>query len=169
MRFRPVFPVLWLWPGLLLFPLLLGARNAAVEELLQADSAPEGVVFEIVTGDEDGLEWALPRVRQAIARLRGRFPALPVAVVTHGQEMFALETGVRDSYPEVHETVRSLLAADVTVHACGTYAGWRGLAEEDFPAYVDLSAAGPAQVNDYLALGYVRIVIGDEEPETTDE
>ncbi len=163
MRFNPVLHAPWLWLGLLLFPLLLAARDASVEALLQEKSAPEGIVFEIVTGDDDGLEWALPRVRQAIERLRRRFPELPVAVVTHGQEMFALEKGVRDSYPGVHATVRSLLADGVTVHACGTYAGWRGLAGEDFPAYVDLSAAGPAQVNDYLALGYVRILVRDEQ------
>lgn len=137
------------------------ANESDLQRLLAQDTPPEGVVFEIVTDDEDGLEWALPRVRQAIERLRQRFPDLPVAVVTHGEEMFGLETSVRDSYTEVHQTVRSLLAEDVTVHACGTFAGWRGLAEEHFPDYVDLSASGPAQINDYLALGYARIVISD--------
>ncbi|HID48969.1 MAG TPA: hypothetical protein EYP40_05025 [Chromatiales bacterium] len=136
---------------------------ATVEQILSADTAPDGVVFEIITGDEDGLEWALPRVKRSIERLRQRFPDLSIAVVTHGEEMFALETGVQDSYHEVHQTVRSLLADDVTVHACGTFAGWRGLAGEDFPDYVDLSAAAPAQINDYLKLGYLRIVISDDD------
>ena len=138
------------------------ATEADLERLLARDAAPEGVVFEIVTDDEDGLEWALPRVKQAIERLRARFPGLPVAVVTHGEEMFGLETSVRDSYTEVHQTVRSLLADDVSVHACGTFAGWRGLAEEHFPDYVDLSASGPAQINDYRALGYTVIVVTDD-------
>lgn len=154
---------------ILLFLLVLTVTLSAsasednIERILGLAKPPDGVVFEIITGDEDGLEWALPRVKHDIERLRQRFPDLPIAVVTHGEEMFALEKGVQDSYTEVHRTVRSLLADDVTVHACGTFAGWRGLAEEDFPDYVDLSAAGPAQVNDYLKLGYVRIVISDED------
>jgi len=151
-----------LLPGLLLLPLLALAGEIDIDRLLGAENPPEGVVFEIVTGDEDALEWALPQVKRAIDRLRQRFPDLPVAVVTHGEEMFALETGVRDSYTEVHDTVRSLLADDVTVHACGTFAGWRGLAEEHFPDYVNLSAAGPAQINDYRALGYTVIVVTDD-------
>ncbi len=149
-------------PGLLLLPLLALAGEIDIDRLLNARTPPEGVVFEIVTGDEDALEWALPRVKHAIDRLRQRFPELPIAVVTHGEEMFALETSVRDSYTEVHDTVRSLLADDVTVHACGTFAGWRGLAEEHFPDYVNLSAAGPAQINDYRALGYTVIVVSDD-------
>ena len=149
-------------PGLLLLPLLALAQEIDLDPLLNARTPPEGVVFEIVTGDEDALEWALPQVKRAIDRLRQRFPELPIAVVTHGEEMFALETSVRDSYTEVHDTVRSLLADDITVHACGTFAGWRGLAEEHFPEYVNLSAAGPAQVNDYRALGYTVIVVTDD-------
>ncbi len=153
----------WLLATALLFALPALAAESAIDKLLARDAPPEGVVFEIVTGDEDGLEWALPRVKRAIERLRQRFPGLPVAVVTHGEEMFALESSVRDSYTGVHETVQDLLADDVTLHACGTFAGWRGLAEEHFPGYVDLSASGPAQINDYLALGYVRIVISDDD------
>ncbi len=153
---------LHLLPGLLLLPLLALAQEIDLDPLLNARTPPEGVVFEIVTGDEDALEWALPQVKRAIDRLRQRFPDVPIAVVTHGEEMFALETSVRDSYTEVHDTVRSLLAEDVTVHACGTFAGWRGLAEEHFPDYVNLSAAGPAQVNDYRALGYTVIVVSDD-------
>ena len=149
-------------PGLLLLPLLALAQEIDLDPLLNARTPPEGVVFEIVTGDEDALEWAPPQVKRAIDRLRQRFPELPIAVVTHGEEMFALETSVRDSYTEVHDTVRSLLADDITVHACGTFAGWRGLAEEHFPEYVNLSAAGPAQVNDYRALGYTVIVVTDD-------
>ncbi len=149
-------------PGLLFLPLLALAGEIDLDRLLNAGTAPEGVVFEIVTGDEDALEWALPRVKRAIDRLRQRFPQLPIAVVTHGEEMFALETSVRDSYTGVHDTVRSLLADNVTVHACGTFAGWRGLAEEHFPDYVNLSAAGPAQINDYRALGYMVIVVTDD-------
>lgn len=142
--------------------LALASQPASLAQILQAETPPEGVVFEIVTGDEDGLAWAIPQVQAAITKLRQRFPDLPVAVVSHGEEMFGLETGVRDSYRNVHTAVQSLLGDNVTVHACGTFAGWRGLSEEDFPAYVDVSASGPAQINDYLALEYVRLIVSDE-------
>ena len=68
----------------------------------------------------------------------------------------------RDAYGarEVHEQVQSLVQdQNVALHACGTYAGWHGLAREDFPAYVDVTASGPATINDYVALGYVKIII----------
>jgi intracellular sulfur oxidation DsrE/DsrF family protein len=136
--------------------------NGSLNQLLNQNEAPEGVVFEIVTGDDDALEWAIPRTRQYIQQLRAKFPELPIAVVTHGQEMFTLQR--RDEYgsPEVHKQVKSLVEQqDVVLHVCGTYAGWRGLAEEDFPAYVDVAAAGPAQINDYVAIGYVKIIIED--------
>ena len=48
---------------------------------------------------------------------------------------------------------------DVDIHVCGTHAGWFDVLPEDFPDYVDVSATGPAQVNDYRALDYVLIVL----------
>lgn len=147
-----------------LYQAIYADTNASLNQLLNQKEAPEGVVFEIVTGDDDALEWAIPRTREYIRQLRAKFPALPIAVVTHGQEMFSLQT--RDEYgtPEVHNQVKSLVEQqDVVLHACGTYAGWRGLAEEDFPAYVDIAASGPAQINDYVAIGYVKVIIREED------
>jgi len=121
-----------------------GAASAeaarAVEAILAAGQPPPGVVFEIVTGEEDGLEWALPLVRDHVRRLRARYPGLPVAVVSHGEEMFGLAE-----------------------EAAGAFAGWRGLAPEDFVEEVDVAAAGPAQVNDYRALGWTVIRITDDD------
>jgi hypothetical protein len=45
------------------------------------------------------------------------------------------------------------------VHVCGTHAGWYGVTPEDFPDYVDVTTAGPAQINDYEAMGYELIVL----------
>ena len=55
--------------------------------------------------------------------------------------------------------MRSLLADDITVHVCGTHASWRGKVDEDFPDYVDVAVSGPAQINDYQALGYELVVL----------
>ena len=135
-----------------------------VQEILTAHRPPPGVVFEIVTGEEDGLDWALPLVRDYIRRLRARHPDLPVAVVSHGEEMFGLAEETAGGDPELHEQVARLRERlGVTVHVCGTFAGWRGLAPEDFPPMVDVTAAGPAQVNDYRALGWTVIRITDDD------
>lgn len=131
-----------------------------IEALLAADEVPSGVVFEIVSGDADTLGKLLPGVRAGIERLRARFPGLPVAVVSHGQEQFALTTENRSNEPELHVIAEEIVKGkDVDLHVCGTYAGWFGIDPGDFPDYVDVAAAGPAQINDYRALGYVLITL----------
>jgi intracellular sulfur oxidation DsrE/DsrF family protein len=140
-------------------PRLLDAGE--VEELLELDSAPPGVVFEIIAWRDDFLEEALPRVRQDITRLRGRFPDLEFAVVSHGGEQFALLKDERYTFEAAHSLTKSLVADDVPVHVCGTHASWRQIEAEDFPDYVDVAASGPAQINDYLALDYVLVKVTD--------
>ena len=151
---------------LLLAPFLAVHANSdsTISELLNSTTPPEGVVFEIITDDDDGLEWAIPRTRQYIKQLHEKFPQLAIAVVTHGREMFALQKRDIYGYQDVHNQVQSLIQDEkVSLHACGTYASWQGLADEDFPAYVDVTASGPATINDYVALGYVKIIIEDED------
>ncbi|MGD8484466.1 MAG: hypothetical protein PVF81_06380, partial [Thioalkalispiraceae bacterium] len=48
------------------------ANNAEhqVDKLLARGEMPEGVVFEIVSGDSSALRWALPRTKQLIDKLR---------------------------------------------------------------------------------------------------
>jgi intracellular sulfur oxidation DsrE/DsrF family protein len=135
------------------------AASDPVAHLLARDEAPAGVVFEIVSGDADYLETSLPLAHDAARRLRERFPGLDVVIVTHGREQFALLSREAEASPRVHAKVRSLVADDVKVHVCGTYAGWRGHAPEDFPDYVDVAVAGPAQINDYRALGYELVLL----------
>ncbi len=141
-------------------PLLsFAASGTSIEQVLAGDRAPSGVVIEIVTGDEEALNWALPMAKTYIEKLRRKFPDISIAIVTHGREQFALQKSKSGSRNKVHSLTRSLKKEDVPLHVCGTFAGWEGLAEEDFPDYVDVAPAGPAQVNDYLALDYKLIVI----------
>ena len=102
---------------------------------------------------------ALPWVKQAAQRLKARFPALPMALVTHGQEMFALQTGERAGNPAVHQITENLSRDGIPVHVCETYAGWRGVGAENFPAYIDVAPAGRTQIRNYEALDYVRLVV----------
>jgi len=136
------------------------AAPATLDELLARPAAPAGVVFEIVDRDPGALELALPWVKQAAQRLKARHPGLPMALVTHGNEMFALQTGQRAGNEAIHQIAQSLSRDDgIPVHVCETYAGRRGLAAEDFPAYIDVAPTGPAQIRNYEMLDYVRLVV----------
>ncbi|MDH5785682.1 MAG: DsrE family protein [Chromatiales bacterium] len=132
---------------------------ASVESLLQANSPPSGVIFEIIEA-EDGLRWAIPQIVRYSQQLRERFPDLPIAVVSHGREEFALQSSNRERYPEVHLAVASLSQRqEIPVHVCGTHAGWRNVSPEEFPDYVDVAPTGPAQIQAYQELGYQLIVV----------
>lgn len=131
-----------------------------INQLLAKSEAPTGVVFEIVTGSANSLNWALPKAQNYITKLRKQFPKLDIAIVTHGNEQFALKTSNDKKYKKVHSLTQQLVKDDnVPVHVCGTYASWKGVSEEEFPEYVDVTATGPATINDYVALGYVLIKI----------
>ncbi len=143
----------------LFYSSLLFAEDAVtqVQSIIDAREPPDGIVFEIVSGDEDHLAEAIPEVQGYIEHLRARHPDLAIAVVTHGNEMFALARNNKADYENEHRKVQSLTADDVDVHVCGTYAEWNGLDAEAFPEYVDVAPSGPAQINSYIELGYMLI------------
>jgi hypothetical protein len=68
----------------------LHAKDISLNEILALPATPPGVVIEIVTSDAEGLRWALPQAQEAVAQLRAKFRDVPVAIVTHGREQFAL-------------------------------------------------------------------------------
>ncbi|UCE88623.1 MAG: DsrE family protein [Pseudomonadota bacterium] len=145
----------------LLLP-LAHASTSPIAHLLERSEAPPGVVFEIVSGDDDALHWAIPAVQDYIRQLRARFPGLSMAVVTHGREQFGLEKNHQQDNAKVHKATRSLVQdQDVPVHVCGTHASWRGVSEEDFPDYVDVVPQGPTQIQLYEELGYELVVLSD--------
>ena len=145
---------------LLLSVTSLALADAEVDRLLEADEEPVGVVFEILEDDDDALGWALPKVARLSAQLRKRFPELPIAVVTHGREQFGLLADDAEGLmAPIHDNAQQLRAEGIDLHVCGVHAGWDGYTPEDFPAYVDVSASGPAQINDYRNLGFTLIVL----------
>lgn len=137
-----------------------GASALTLDEILARPAPPAGVVFEIADRDPQALDLALPWVRQAAEKLKQRFPGLPMALVSHGREMFALQSAHRESNAAVHEQAQGLKRElDMPVHVCETHAGWRGIGAEAFPSYIDVAPSGPAQINGYLALDYLRLVV----------
>lgn len=148
----------------LTFAFLLGlaginpAWASTVDGLLAQDKAPPGVVFEIVERDAQALEWAVPLVAQEAKRLRQKFPNLDIAVVTHGQEMFALQANQKKANRQIHTEVEQLVKSDkVAVHVCGTHASWRQLDKEHFVDFVDFGPAAPSQIRNYRDLGFVVV------------
>ncbi|MEW8029908.1 MAG: DsrE family protein [Candidatus Thiodiazotropha sp.] len=138
----------------------LTLADSQVDHLLEADEEPVGVVFEIIEDDDDALGWALPKVQRLSAQLRKRFPELPIAVVTHGREQFGLLVDEAEGLmAPIHDTAQQLRDDDIDLHVCGVHAGWDGYTPEDYPAYVDVSPSGPAQIRDYQNLGFVLIVL----------
>jgi intracellular sulfur oxidation DsrE/DsrF family protein len=141
----------------------LTAVNAGDEDeirsILQMNEAPEGVVFEVIA-PRDGLMWAVPRIKDYSEQLRKRFPELAIAVVSHGNEQFALTKRHEEKYSQVHQQVQSLVAdSHIPVHVCGTYAEWKGVSPEEFADFIDVAAEGPAQIRSYEELGFIRVVI----------
>jgi hypothetical protein len=51
---------------------------------------------------------------------------------------------------------------DVVV-VCGVHSQWNDVPEDAYLDFVDVSASGPAQIRDYMNVGYVRIAL--ERPE----
>lgn len=146
-------------PILLAACLQIACANDDVDAMLQRAQAPHGVVFEIVEADESALDQLLPQVRNAIERLRARFPQIEFAVVSHGREEFALQSQYRDDNADIHRQVQSLVADEVPVHVCETHAGWYGVSAEDFPEYVNVAPTGPGQIGLYRELGYELIIM----------
>jgi len=136
------------------------ANALSVDDILKQKQPPPGIVFEIVSGDSSFLDKRLPSLRKDIKQLRERFPGLSIAIVSHGQEQFALTRENSQNAKTAHSLVRQLVnESEVNVHVCETFAGWQGISAEDFPDYIDVSATGPAQINDYLELDYELITL----------
>jgi len=136
------------------------AGSSDLDTVLAKKQAPPGIVFEIVSDDPGLLGELLPSVKTDIKKLRDRFPGLPIAIVTHGLEQFDPSSKNSSKEKKTHDLVQELVTAnEVDVHVCGTHASWYGVMPEDFPDYVDVSPAGPAQINDYEALGYEIIIL----------
>lgn len=130
-----------------------------VNFIINAKNPPIGVIFEVVEGKQSDLEWALPQIQKYTKMIREKHPAMKFAVVSHGREEFALLTENQQKMAKTHQRVKSLVNDDIPVHVCGTHASWYDKDKSDFPDYVDVVDAGPAQVKAYQRKGYNLIVV----------
>lgn len=130
-----------------------------IERIIAADEPPQGVVFELVFWDENTWTWAAPMISDLRAQLQNRFPGLDVAIVSHGGEQFQLTQSRVDEQPKAIAQLLSLADDGVDIHVCGTHSEWNDIPTSEYIDIVNVSPSGPAQVNDYIALGYRLIVL----------
>ena len=137
-----------------------GGDMHQVNALLEQNQAPVGGVFELVDWEENYLEIAIPRVNARIFSLGDKFPALDIAVVSHGSEQFSLLKDADAAFPAIHANVQRLIIEyDVKLELCLGHAQMRGFQADDFPRYVDIQASDPSQLAAYEALGYNRVLV----------
>lgn len=149
--------------GIFLVSQAVASNQEKVDWILKEEKPPFGVVFEILESKKSDLTWAIAEVKKYSDQLRKRFPGIGIAVVSHGKEQFGLLKSESENLKEVHSAVKSLVQDDsIPVHVCGTHASWYGKDENDFPDYVAVSPAGPAEIANYEEMGYEKIVL--EEP-----
>ena len=143
------------------FALPAGAASTAeiIDKLLANETPPAGIVFDIDEWDSDALQWAIPLVRGHVDRLRTRFPGLEIAIVSHGDEEFALMQYAKPNFGTVHREVEALVADQVPVHVCAGHAVMSGYNENGFVDYVDKVPAGVETVAEYRRRGFIHIPV----------
>ncbi len=134
-------------------------RLASVDALIAANSEPDGVVFEIITWEDNTWDWAAPKLKALIEQLRVSYPGLEVAMISHGNELFDLALEQNNQSQAAMQTLQNLSEDDVDIYVCGTYASYKHLGSNDFLPFVDVAPSGPAQLNDYIKLGFEHIVL----------
>lgn len=137
----------------------LSANEDEVNSLLANQTAPVGVVFEIVSWDEAYLKTALDAFEKYQKQLKEKFPEIKLAIVTHGNEQFSLTEANKDKYKDTHKQVQRITETEVPVHICAGHARMRAVDVKAFPEYVSVSAAGPGEIENYQSLGYVLIIL----------
>ncbi len=149
--------------------LLMGVSHSETEEVLPEQEEidlvvigeePTGVLFVVMEQDEEALQWVLPRILHYTRQLKGVWKDLPIAVVSHGEEMFGLLAELSGLYPHVHKNLQLLVNQyGVAFHICGSFASMSDVAASEFPDYVDVVPFGPAQIADYRQLGFVLVSV----------
>jgi len=134
--------------------------KAKITAILEMKEAPDGVVFELIGGDDgEYLPNALSKVENYKKQLKKKFPKIDIAVVSHGAEQFELTTDNAELEEKSHSIVKRITSDDVPVHICETHASWRGVHADDFPKYITISSQGPAQVRQYQEIGYLLVIV----------
>ena len=154
-----IFTLLLLWLGGFTPALSGDYQHPQVKRMIDSGKAPDGVVFELISWDEKTWTWAAPMLKDLRRQLQSRFADIDVVVVSHGGEQFQLTREREQEQPEAIAELASLSEEGVSVHVCGTHSSWQDVDESAYLDFVDVSPSGPAQINDYIKLGYEHILL----------
>lgn len=132
--------------------------HPSVKRLIQSNSAPTGVVFELIESDKRTWQWAAPLIKSLRTQLKEKYPDIEIAVVSHGREQFQL-TQKRAKYQKQAISILEDLVTqeEVDLHVCGTHSSWYDIDPSSYLDFVDIAVSGPAKINDYINLGYQPI------------
>lgn len=133
--------------------------NPDINRLLQMKESPDGVVFELISWDEHTWQWAAPMITDLRNQLKAKFPDIDVAIVSHGGEQFQLTKARQQEQPEAIAQLADLTEDGVNLHVCGTHSSWKDVPDTAYIDIADVSPSGPAQINDYIKLGYRHILL----------
>lgn len=132
-------------------------QNAALQQLLLARQAPDGVVFEITAWKDNSWDWAAPLLRRYVDQLREKYPGLDIVLISQGAELFDLARRAKlQETPALRQLAR-LSEEGVSIYISGDYAKWKRLGEKDFVDFVDVAESGGALLEDYIELGFEPI------------
>lgn len=134
-------------------------HSLSVEMILASDQKPEGIVFELLSWDENTWTWAAPLLKDYREKLLAKYPDIDIAVVSHGGEQFQLTKAEAVNQPLAVETLQTLSDEGVNLYVCGTHSSWKNISEDSYIDIVNVSPSGPARINDYLNLGYTRVLL----------
>ncbi|MBL7000029.1 MAG: DsrE family protein [Gammaproteobacteria bacterium] len=134
-------------------------QHPEVNRLLQATETPDGVVFEISSWDKNSWQWAAPLISSLHRQLKDKFPAIDVTIVSHGGEQFQLTRQRQQEQPQAIAQLTELVSEGVNLHVCGTHSSWKNVDPSEYIEIVDVAGSAPAQINDYIKLGYQHIFI----------
>lgn len=129
-------------------------EQSEIDDISRSDQL-EGVVFLVMEQDEEALIWVLPRVLHYTRQLRETWKDLTVVVLSHGNEMVALQTELNGLYEDLHSAVKQLVSEhDVLFQVCGSYAFFSNLDASAFLSYIDVVPSAPAEIENYRLMGY---------------
>lgn len=128
--------------------------------IIGKEEAPSGVVLHTREYDEAAFFWVAPRLEYYVLLIREKYPALPLVILSHGDEIISLTTTNAAKYPGVHSIIRRLVEKQgVDFQICGAYAAMNDLDESAYPGYVHVIPSAPSALSDYRDLGYEMISI----------
>jgi intracellular sulfur oxidation DsrE/DsrF family protein len=128
--------------------------------LVQDSMDSQGVLLHTREYEEDAYIWVAPRLEYYISLLRGRFPAITLIVISHGDEMRSLTKGNMMNYPDVHQIIRRMVNKyQVEFQVCESFASHNDIDASQFPNYIQVIPSAPAAFADYRELGFDLIEI----------